>query len=144
MIGHYASIFVLVMTSEFPIRTYFLSSILLGIILFDLLSSWMMVVHFNPNLFLKIGILIFFVQYSYVIADLHHSYIEESDSYKVLRESTGEKVHLPVLSKPLTTYNAYNGTNNLGIGTEHWFNKWMSAYFGIESIEGIENNSANY
>ena len=45
---------------------------------------------------------------------------------------------LKQIPTPSSKYNAFNGTANLQLDSDSWFNQWLAEYFEVDEISGKE------
>lgn len=86
-------------------------------------------------------ILVYIYVYSYAFSDIHQTYTVVSEQYEIIYNNPERDVHVPMIEKPLTDYNAYNnGTNYLKENKDAWLNRWAAKFFGVNSISGYQKN----
>ncbi|KKF90322.1 hypothetical protein YA68_08980 [Lactococcus garvieae] len=138
LIGHFSSIFSLVLAPQQPLRTLFGSNILLIIAIVYLLNN---ISGFIPlKKYLSISLVtISIIVYSYAFNDLYKSHLEVDNQIRIIETSDPKKeIKVPLLTPPHSLYNPYNGTAYLGGNPKSWFNVWMAKYYNVSSIKGVK------
>ncbi|MGX4687054.1 DUF3329 domain-containing protein [Vagococcus sp. JNUCC 83] len=135
-IGHFACIYSLILISEQPLRILFGASVYSVIItayLLNRLSRFKSV-----QTIITIGLLLFSTfNYYQALKDNLITYSQVKEQVAILnRASQNDDIVLPMITRPTTSYNAYNGTANLTDNQNAWFNKWMAQFFHVKSITG--------
>ncbi|AQP53898.1 hypothetical protein BW732_06485 [Vagococcus penaei] len=136
LIGYFSSIYSLILSPEVPLRTLFISSMLLIIILAYLLNMCYQIIKlqlFGTFLILLVSGFIYFKAFS----DIAINTREVNQQLNILKKSSpNDSVVLKRLTPSKSLYNPYNGTANLHPSKNAWFNVWMAKYFGVKSIVG--------
>lgn len=138
LIGHFSSIFSLVLAPQQPLRTLFGSNVLLIIAIVYLLNN---ISGFIPlKKYLSISLVtISIIVYSYAFNDLYKSHLEVDNQIRIIETSDPTKeIKVPLLTQPHSLYNPYNGTAYLGDNPKSWFNLWMAKYYNVSSIKGVK------
>lgn len=141
--AHFACIFSLVASREWPPRIFFGASVLLCIAVLMIAK-----VVFENNEWIKkiaiIAILVLSVKFGFsyknVVEDNYSTYKIVQKQYEDINqaiENHQTSVILKRFPKPQHLYNAYLGTANLNDKSDAWFNQWMAVYFGIDKIESV-------
>ncbi|WP_327621930.1 DUF3329 domain-containing protein [Pseudocitrobacter sp. MW920760] len=136
MLGHFSALYSMVLSPYFVTRAAFGSSVFLIITIsyvYNLIS--------NSSVYRNISLisvsLISIIVYLGAFKDIRRSYFEVRENNKVLSTKTSnDDVSLKILTKPVSSYNAYNGTANITPYKHAWFNQWMAKYYNVKSITG--------
>lgn len=144
-LGHVISAYVLVLSPEIHKRTLFSSVLFLGILLFalfNILSEKL----FKPILYALtlITSITFLFSYSDVHKNIKSTYNELMIQNEILEKAPSESdVSIPILTPPNNEYNAYNSSQYVTPFPKQWFNRWMSVYYGKNSITGVDMDEYN-
>ena len=138
MIGHFASIYALVLSPEFPERTLFAPAVLLGITCFSLFNQVITNDFIVKKWAVGFLLLMFVAHYGYVVKDLYNSHAQLSEGYRIAMTNKGKDIKVPRPTLTKTKYNALHGSLNLGDSPNDWFNQWMAVYWGVKSVEVIK------
>lgn len=135
-IGHFASIYSMVLSPEVPTRSMFGSSIFIIII-----TSYLFNKVYGTKFFTRMVLLTICVlsvsSYIYAFIDIRATYLEVlSQIDKIKSAEPNSDVNVVMISRPKSTFNAYYGTANISKNKNDWFNSWMSRYYGVRSITG--------
>lgn len=138
LLGHFASIYCLVLAPEAPLRVYFGPTIFIGLALSYLSQKLYDTSKKKQTGYLMLIPLIALLILSFIPVnhDLTKSYLEVKAQYKMLENGRGKEVTIPLLSQPVSSYNAYWGTNNVNEDPKAWFNQWMASYFEVSAVRG--------
>ena len=134
--GHFSALYSMVFSPYFVPRTAFGSSVFL-----ILATSFLFFKVCDLRIYSR-GVLILMSVALIIMApiafrDLYRSYVEVQRNIAILNNSNpDEDIKLKMISKPKSSYNAYNGTAYLNTNTTSWFNSWMAKYYGVKSITG--------
>lgn len=141
--AHFACIFSLVASREWPPRVFFGASVLLCITIIIAAKA----VFENNNEIKKMAVIVillvvvkFAFSYKNVVKDNYTTYRIVQKQYDDIHraiENHQTSVTLKRFPKPQHLYNAYLGTANLNDKSDAWFNQWMAVYFGIDKIESV-------
>lgn len=135
-IGHFSSIYSLIIISYKPLRVLFGSSIFLVIITAYLLNRLANIKWVQYTISLGL-ILLSAVTYNDAIKDISTTHTQVMEQVSILKNATpNQDVTVYMITFPTTTYNAYNETANLTDNKNAWFNQWMATYFNVKSITG--------
>lgn len=136
MIGHFAAIYVMALSPEYPDRTFFGGIIFLGVALFILTYNvfadlpW---VTFGAAVLVSIFFVFSFIPNYH---DISMSYYEVTQQMKKIDDAHGKSVKVKLITQPSSRYNAYNGTVNLTTDPASWMNVWQAKFYGVDSISG--------
>ena len=141
--AHFACIFSLVASREWPPRVFFGASVLLCITIIIAAKA----VFENNNEIKKMAVIVillvvvkFAFSYKNVVKDNYTTYRIVQKQYDDIHQAIEihqTSVTLKRFPKPQHLYNAYLGTANLNDKSDAWFNQWMAVYFGIDKIESV-------
>ena len=143
--AHFACIFSLVASREWPPRVFFGASVLLCIAMIIAAKA----VLENNDWIKKIAVIVillvvvkFAFSYKNVVKDNYTTYRIVQKQYDDIHqaiENHQTSVTLKRFPKPQHLYNAYLDTANLNNKSDAWFNQWMAVYFGIDKIESVSS-----
>ncbi|WP_270344386.1 DUF6056 family protein [Lactococcus petauri] len=138
LIGHFASIFCLILSPEQPLRTLFGSNVLLIIAIIYLLNSISGFILLRRYLSISL-VIVSVIIYCYAFNDIYKSHKEVDNQIRIIETSDPNKeVKVPLLTPPHSLYNPYNGTAYLSKKPNAWFNLWMAEYYNVSSIKGVK------
>lgn len=137
-IGHFASIYSMSLSPYIVDRALFGAAIFLIIpmvYLANTIYSKCSPISYITTFLLGVSLCIYY----YAFLDIRNSYFEVRSNISTIKIADKTKnVNLKMMSKPLTTYNPYNGTANITPYSQAWFNQWMAQYYGVKSITGVK------
>lgn len=140
MIGHVLSIFVLIMSPEFPLRTMFGATVFLAVATFLLIFSIFDEMQLKASVPLSVILLIVFaISYKSAYQDINHTYQGIKVQYQMIenaKEHHRDSVNVPLILTPKSDYNAYKGTLLMEENHQAWMNMWVAKYFGIKQVSG--------
>lgn len=136
LVGHFASIYCMIFSPEFPARAAFGSSIMLIIVIVYCLNKLDTIEYVNYSICIFLYT-ISVSSYTYAFVDIENTYKEVTQQIDKLRKFNGnDDVTLKMISKPKSERNAYYATANLSENKKSWFNSWMAKYYRVKSITG--------
>ncbi|GAA5430007.1 hypothetical protein JCM5805K_0543 [Lactococcus lactis subsp. lactis] len=139
LIGHFSSIYCLVLSTGQPLRTFFGSNILLIIAIVYLLNCISGFISLKKYLSIVL-ITVSIIVYCYAFNDIYKNYREVDNQIKIIETSNPNKeIIVPLLTPSHSLYNPYNGTAYLDDNPKSWFNLWMAKYYKVSSIKGVNS-----
>lgn len=137
--GHFAAIYSMALSPDYPTRTFFVGVVFLGIALLILVYNLPLTVNrlYFPAL---VPLLIFFGN-SYFAAyhNISMSHYEISQQYQAIaasKQNSPSIAHVKLLTPTDSEYNANTGTGPLAESPNDWINVWEAKYFGVDQIVG--------
>lgn len=139
MIGHFAAIYSMAFSPDYPIRTFFGGAVFMGIALFILLYS-LLGSYQRITAVIVIPLVIMWAG-SYINAyhSISMSRSEVLEQYRVIQESKKHDpsiAHIKILTPTTNEYNPYDDTAALLRNPKEWMNLWEAKYFGVDKIIG--------
>lgn len=134
----------MILSPERPLRTLFGTVIFMIIAIGYLFSHLVNIKCFrNRMLFLVIiGFGLFISSYLPALLDIKntHEFImnEHVEVIKEQKNLGNMNITIKQIPTPESTYNAFNGSANLQLNSDAWFNQWLAEYFGVDTIEGVK------
>lgn len=143
--AHFACIFSLVASREWPPRVFFGASVLLCIAI--IIAAKAVLGNNNEIKIMAVIVILLVVvkfafSYKNVVKDNYTTYRIVQKQYDDIHqaiENHQTSVTLKRFPKPQHLYNAYLDTANLNDKSDAWFNQWMAVYFGIDKIESVSS-----
>ncbi|WP_268870374.1 DUF3329 domain-containing protein [Companilactobacillus nodensis] len=141
LIGHFASVYSLILSPEAPPRTLFGSTVFLGIAIF------MVVYDLNKSTYsvalkyiLAVALLGLFLRSGLTAyRDVNYTNLQVTQEYRTITDAKKvgkDTVTVKLISEPKSLYNAFDGTAYLQKDPGAWMNLWVANYFGMKSISG--------
>ena len=96
------------------------------------------------SMFTNIMILgLFIIEYGYAYIDIKSTYEFVMTEHVEVIENEKNLGNMNIVLKKIPTsnskYNAFNGTANLNLDSDSWFNEWLAEYFEVDKISGKED-----
>lgn len=139
VLGHFAAIYVMALSPEYPDRTFFGGIMFLGIALFILVYALFSQMTITP---LAVSVVLagcFLFSFIPAYHDISISYYQVEQQYKAFeaaKKKTPKDANIAVLTPTTNPYNAYNGTTGITDDPAAWMNVWAAKFFGIDQISG--------
>lgn len=139
VIGHFAAIYAMAFSPEYPVRTFFGGVIFLGISLFILvysIFSEMKVTPFVVSAVLSICFVFSFIPAYHDISISYYQVEQQYNAFNAAKKDGLKDARVALMTKRQSEYNAYNGTLSLDESSKSWMNVWEAKFFGIDKISG--------
>lgn len=137
LIGHLASIFVMVLSPEHPLRTFFGGAVFLGIALFILIYQLGSTISVrSASLAVVLPLVVFGFSFTTAFKDIDKSYEQVSAQYHLIEQSRHQKIDVAIMKPAVSSYNAYDGTIGLTRDPNAWMNLWEAQFFQVDKISG--------
>ena len=134
----------MILSPERPERTLFGSVIFLIISIALVFAKIKKTTSFQQiSEFTNVTILgLFIVGYRYAYLDIKSTYEFVMTEHVEIIENEKSLGNMNIILKQIPTpsskYNAFNGTANLQLDSDSWFNQWLAEYFEVDEISGKE------
>lgn len=95
----------------------------------------------KKKIWISFFVILTLVRYGVAIEDIHHTWVEQQTQISQIEAQKKENimdVSVPLLTNTDNLYNATSRTVNISKQKDAWFNQWMAAYYGVNSITGVE------
>ncbi|MFR0554167.1 DUF6056 family protein [Loigolactobacillus coryniformis subsp. coryniformis] len=133
VVGHFATLYVLVLSPERPLRTMFGVAIFLIIPIVAL--GYMLVS--KPFVILTF-ILLALCSFSYFnnVKRMSINYHEIKKQELIYTKSQGENCTVKLITPQWNTHNPYSAARGLSCQPNDWANQWQAAFYNVKSIKG--------
>ncbi|MQS76926.1 hypothetical protein FHL06_11295 [Lactobacillus halodurans] len=138
-VGHFAAIYAMALSPEYPERTFFGGIMFLGIALFILVYAIFGGMRVLPLIASVAAAACFAVSFMPAYHDISISYYQVEQQYKGIeaaRKKNPKNANVAILTPQKSKYNAYNGTVGIAEDPNSWMNLWESKFFGVNQISG--------
>lgn len=143
IIGAYAMIGVLILSPQYPERSWFTPVICLIItagMLFSCLRTGINGLFDAASVIAATAAFsIFIVSFSIVFKDVNKTYktVKEGvDRIEQAIEQGKDEVTIPIVTPTDSKYDPFNGAGYVKKSADDWLNAWMAEYYGIDRING--------
>lgn len=139
MTGHFAAIYIMVVSPEFPDRTFFGGVVFLAIATFIIVYAWFGEMKLPMFTLSVVAAGMFLFSFWGAYHDISSSYYQVSYQYQAIEQAKArvpKNARIAVMTPAMSKYNAYHGTIGLVDKPDAWMNVWISKFFGVDSISG--------
>ncbi len=138
LIGHFASMYSLVLSPERPLRVFFGSAIFLIIAIF---ITYYQILEFVPqriiNGLVAILSILFLTSFIYSARHIWSNSQEANSQINRIVYSQDKDVHAKIIHPISDPYNPYSIAASLKFDPRSWINQWEAIYYHVDSITGI-------
>lgn len=139
VIGHFAAIYAMAFSPEFPARTFFGGVMFLGIALFIVIYSLVSELKWPMFGVSAIVAVIFLINLIPIYKDINVSYYQMDDQYQAIALAKKEhktNADVKIIVPSTSEYNATNSTIAMDESPQMVMNLWEAHFFNIKRISG--------